>query len=237
MNTVDFCKRLDATIAGKPDETSALSSEPLHEAYAAFHGIATPIPRCRPATITSWFVEYDSLFSPPEVRAPEETAAFISKMDDRSEAWRTALGDSILRNLVLEYEADTDATRNWSKCEVEIRKGDFYWKHFTSPQGGLVIVDPEKGKFSVCDRVPPERINAYDIDPLRDLPARLAQRFKQRQFEILRDLAGSVEAMGSCKFGIAVYLTEKPRLRIRYDHVTEEIIFGAIGHFGAAVIA
>lgn len=64
MNTVDFCKRLDATIAGKPDETSAPSSEPLHEAYAAFHGIATPIPRCRPAAITVWFVEYDSLFSP-----------------------------------------------------------------------------------------------------------------------------------------------------------------------------
>lgn len=238
MDDAEFHKRLDATIVGKPDETSALSSEPLHEAYAAFHGIATPIPRCRPATITSWFVEYDSPFSPPEVRAPEETVAFISEMNDRSEAWRTALGDSILRNLVLEYEADLDTARDWSGCDVEIRKADkFRWEHFESPQGGLVKIDPAKGKFAVCERVPPERINGYDIDPLRGLPARLAQRFKSHQFETLRNLAGSVEAMADCKFGVAVDLTEKPRLRIRYDQVTEEIVFVAIGYFGAAVIA
>ena len=159
-------------------------------------------------------------------------------MHDRSEAWRTVLGDSILRNLALEYEADMDSTRDWSKCDVEVRRAaEFRWKHFTSPSGRAVTFRAEDIKFSVCERVPPDRFNAYDIDPLRDLPARLAQRFKQRQFEVLRDLAGSVEAMGNCKFGVAVGLTEKPRLRIRYDQSTEEIIFGAIGYFGAAVIA
>lgn len=179
---------------------------------------------------------YESLWSPKEVRSPEETATYIGELaSSQPEGWRTALGDSILRNLVLEYEADTAADRDWSGYDVEVRQADeFRWEYFS---GGSIKVDPVEGKFAVCERVLPEMINACDIAPLRGLHAKLAVLFKQHQFGVLRDLAGSVEAMAKCKFGVVVDLSENPRLSIGWDRATEELVFGARGYFGAAVIS
>lgn len=233
MDDAEFHKRLDATITGEPDEDGNLPFASLLESHAVFHDMPVPGTAPSPGVIARWFAGYDRLYD----SSLEDKPGVVGLMRPSHfslDPWTRAVGDSLNRLMVREYEADADPSRDWNKHDVEIRKGSLYWEHFTSPQGGLVIVAPEKGKFSVCERVPPERINGYDIDPLRGLPARLAQRFKQRQFEILRDLAGSVEAMSNCKFGVAVELTEKPRLRIQ---VTEEIIFVAMGYFGAAVIA
>lgn len=236
MVDADFYERLDLMIAGKPSDERALTSQPLHDAYAEFHGIPTLIHRCPPDTIKAWFKGYESLWSPMEVRSPEKTATYIGELTgNQPEGWRTALGDSILRNLVLEYDADTASERDWSGCDVEVRHADgFRWEYFS---GDAIKVDPVEGKFAVCERVLPEMMNGYDVAPLRGLPAKLATRFKQHQFDVLRDLAGSVEAMAKCKFGVAVYLSEKPRLSIGWDRHTEELVFGARGYFGAAVIS
>ncbi len=237
MVDANFYKRLDATIAGKPDDEGNLPFVSLGEAHAEFHSL--PVPECpaSPSTIAWWFAGYDSLIDILQTDKPWVVALARPSHDSLS-PWTRALGDSILRPMVREYEANMDPARDWSKCDVEVRKADDWQaQHFTSLAGGHIYVDPERGKFAVCERVLPEMINAEDIAPLHGLPAKLATRFKQHQFDMLRDLAGSVEAMAKCKFGVAVGLTEKPHLSIRWDIKSEEIVFMARGYFGAAVIS
>ena len=237
MTDANFRERLDVIIAGKPDDEDGLTSQPLHAAYAEFHDIPIPTRRCPLDAIRAWFEGYDSRIDRLQTTKPEVVAT-ARPLHDSLSPWTRVLGDSILRLMVREYEADMDPTRDWSKYDVEVREADDWQaQHFASPAGGRIEVDPAKGKFAVYERVLPEMINAYDVAPLRGLPAKLAVRFKQHQFDMLLNLAGSAEAMAKCKFGVAVGLTEKPHLSIRWDDTSEEVVFMAVGYFGAAVIS